>query len=137
MLKIPPEVRSQIHAHAGETYPHECCGILLGIPVGGGVTLERAIPAENTADPITRAKRYTIHPRSILEADKLARAANLEIVGFYHSHPDHPATPSQTDLSLAWPDYIYLIAESRQNAPGDLRAWQLTKDHIMEEIPLG
>lgn len=139
MLNIPPHIRAEIQSHARETYPEECCGILLGTPGagGGGATLKLAVRAENTADVATRAKRYLIDPRAILDADKIARAVNLEIVGFYHSHPDHPAVPSYTDLSLAWPDYIYIIAEAHANTPGELRAWRLGEDRTMKEVALG
>jgi proteasome lid subunit RPN8/RPN11 len=134
-VHIPIEVRSQIEAHARDTYPEECCGILLGTFGGVGV-VRQMVRAENTADAETRAKRYLIDPRAILEADKIGRAADLEIVGFYHSHPDHPAVPSQTDLSQAWPDYVYVIVERRNDGPGELRAWQLTEDRAMSEIPI-
>jgi proteasome lid subunit RPN8/RPN11 len=121
MLQIPGHVRQQIAEHASAQYPEECCGILLGDPAQQHIAL--AIPAKNTAEE--RHHRYLIDPLDILRADKTARARRLDIIGFYHSHPDHPAIPSGTDLSLAWPDYIYVIQAVTASGAGDLRAWQL------------
>jgi proteasome lid subunit RPN8/RPN11 len=122
VLRIPQDVRDAIFRHAAESYPEECCGILLGELRERRAAM--ALPARNTAEE--RHHRYLIEPLAIVRADKLAQEKGLEIIGFYHSHPDHPAAPSRTDYELAWPDYVYLIAGMTAEGPGELRAWQLT-----------
>jgi proteasome lid subunit RPN8/RPN11 len=131
VVRIPQDVRDAIFRHAAAHYPEECCGILLGDPAERRVVM--AFAAGNTAEE--RRRRYVIEPLDIVRADKLGREKGLEIIGFYHSHPDHPAAPSRTDHELAWPDYMYVIAGVTAGAPGELRAWQLVEAGApMEEV---
>jgi len=125
MLLMSTKIRQQIQAHAAQAFPEECCGVLLGVRDKGILAIQQAIPAPNTAPAESRATRYVIDPRDILQADKVASRDHLDIVGFYHSHPDHPAVPSKTDLALSWPDYVYLIASVGGAGQAELRAWQL------------
>ena len=115
-----------IEAHARETFPEECCGFLLGPPaeprkVAG---LRRATNVAET----NRERRYLIDPREILTVEKEVRGSGQEVLGFYHSHPNHPAEPSEFDRSHAWPWYSYVILSIVDRKPADLRAWLLDGD---------
>jgi proteasome lid subunit RPN8/RPN11 len=99
MLHLPADLLTEIGRRALAAYPSECCGILLGMRTPAGVVTDHALDAPNLAD---NPKRYTIDPAAILKADHFAADNGLEIVGFYHSHPDHPARPSATETTLAW-----------------------------------
>jgi len=106
-VTIAPELVTQIERHARSAYPEECCGILVGVS-GSPTRICSARPTGNRR--VVRAHdRYEIDPREILRADRAAEGDGREIVGFYHSHPDHPARPSATDREFAWPGYVYLI----------------------------
>src|SRR5262249_55680066 len=100
---------------------------LLGRAAGEDASILQAVRAPNTAPADQRRRRYVIDPLDILRADAAGRSQNLDIVGFYHSHPGHPAFPSQTDLDLSWPDYVYLIASIIPPQPVEFRAWRLTQ----------
>jgi len=130
MISIIPSALAAIEAHAASAYPEECCGILLAeAPAPGaggaeaGVRIVEAIPAQNLA-PSNRRTRFTLDPRAYLHADRLAREKGLAVAGCYHSHPDHPALPSATDVSLAWEDFWYLIVPMTAGKPGAARAWR-------------
>jgi proteasome lid subunit RPN8/RPN11 len=114
--------------HARTVYPRECCGILLGRREGAAILLMQAIAAENVAEAGRQRDRYVVDPLAILRADRDARHAGMEIVGFYHSHPDHPAVPSTTDRDLAWPAYIYVILHVEHQGVRDVRAWQWPRE---------
>jgi proteasome lid subunit RPN8/RPN11 len=132
MLILPPNILAQLQHHAAAEYPRECCGILLGRTHSGRVETLHALPAKNLADPARLHDRYTIDPLAVLHADRQASQLALDIIGFYHSHPDHPATPSPTDLAAAWPHYVYLIltvaGASRPCSFPETSAWQLPFD---------
>lgn len=127
-LDLPPDVRSRLDADALDRYPSEACGILLGEPGDDAVaTSVRALrPTENAAtDP---QRRFSIPPEALLAAQKEARAEGLEVVGYYHSHPDHAAVPSPIDLETAWPDTSYLIVAVSAGAVREVRSWRLDAD---------
>jgi proteasome lid subunit RPN8/RPN11 len=132
MLAITPSVRVAIEAHARSAYPEECCGILLGLAATGKIC--DALPAQNLA-PSNRAIRYNLDPRAILHAERESRERGLEIIGFYHSHPDHDAVPSATDAALSWEAYCYLIVPVTAAGPGVPRAWRFAEGRS-EEIQL-
>lgn len=112
-----------IEAHAKETFPEECCGFLIGPDAEPRVVAEvrRAV---NTAEA-DRARRYVIDPRETLRVEKSLDGTGLEILGFYHSHPNHPAAPSEFDRGHAWPWYSYVILSIVDREPADLRGWSL------------
>ncbi|GIV97775.1 MAG: hypothetical protein KatS3mg057_2432 [Herpetosiphonaceae bacterium] len=120
MLILPPKVVATITRHAQATYPYECCGLLLGSFAPRRVV--RVFPGSNISRQ-NSTDRYTLDPRDFAAADRHAGQVGLEIVGFYHSHPDVPALPSEEDRALAWPDYLYLIASISAGTMVDLRAW--------------
>ena len=109
MLRIGQEQFDAIRAHGEETFPYECCGVLLGRADENGNTVIDAVPAENTRSDSAH-NRYQISPRELIRIQQEARRRALDIVGFYHSHPDHPAQWSKTDLEEAhWIGCSYVI----------------------------
>ena len=117
VLKIKRAVYKAIRAHGEETYPHECCGALLGRFVDGAWSVEDAVRAGNTRTDSAH-NRYNIAPMELVKIEREARGRGLDIAGFYHSHPDHPAQWSQTDFAEAhWIGCAYVItAVSQGNA---------------------
>ena len=103
-LALGSGIEDAIRAHAREAYPHECCGSLVGRD--GAVHATCALP--NTTDEGPR-RRFLVRPDDYKAAESDARARGLDLLGFYHSHPDHPARPSQYDLDHAWPTFAYII----------------------------
>jgi len=124
--------RRHLHAiglHGSSTYPEECCGVLIGRANGtNGTTLvERLLSVYNERGD-SRHNRYVITPETVLAAQREARAAGLDIVGYYHSHPDHPARPSDFDREHAWPGLSYLIVSVERGRVADARSWRLSDD---------
>ena len=124
-LRLPRALAAAIQEHGRETYPNECCGFLLGAPGGGGVE-EIARSSNAREDSLTN--RYLIPPVEFVRVQRDADARGLDILGFYHSHPDHPARPSAFDRDHAWPGYAYLITAVAQGEPTDLKGFRL--DHV-------
>ena len=116
-----------INAHAARSYPEECCGFLLGEARDGATDVAGVVAAENERQD-SRHNRYVIPPESVLAAHKQARAQGVSVVGYYHSHPDHPAEPSEFDREHAWPGLSYLIVSVRGGTPADARSWRLRDD---------
>jgi proteasome lid subunit RPN8/RPN11 len=114
-LHLPRAVYESLRAHGEETYPHECCGALLGNSVAGGSwNIVAAVRAGNTRTDSAH-NRYHIAPVELVKIQREAHAKNLEIAGFYHSHPDHPAQWSPTDFAEAhWLGCVYVITEVAQ-----------------------
>ncbi len=112
-----------IRAHGRETFPHECCGALLGRD--GAVHEAFALP--NTTEEGPR-RRFLVRPDDYRVAEKRARDTGLDLLGFYHSHPDHPAKPSQFDLDHAWPSFSYVIVSVMAGEDQLLTSWRLKDD---------
>ena len=111
VLHLKRQVYDAIRSHGEETYPHECCGALLGRPMDGGWLVESSIRAGNTRTDSPH-NRYQIAPIELVKIEREARSRGLEIAGFYHSHPDHPAQWSSTDLAEAhWLACSYVITQ--------------------------
>jgi proteasome lid subunit RPN8/RPN11 len=109
MLTIPQSLYDQLRAHGEETYPHECCGILLGTSDEANLTVAHILRAGNTRTDSAH-NRYNIAPQELIAAQREGRKLGLDIVGFYHSHPDHPAQWSPTDFAEAhWFGCAYVI----------------------------
>jgi proteasome lid subunit RPN8/RPN11 len=122
-LMLLPGVPDAIRRHGADTYPHECCGALIGRD--GSVTATFALP--NTTEEGPR-RRFLVRPDDYREAEKQASRAGGDLLGFYHSHPDHPARPSQYDLDHAWPFFSYVIVSVQKGAPQDMTSWRLRED---------
>jgi proteasome lid subunit RPN8/RPN11 len=122
-LRLDKQVDASIRAHGQETYPNECCGALLGRD--GAVSETLALP--NMTDEGPR-RRFRVTPNDYRAAEKRASEMGAELLGFYHSHPDHPARPSQYDLDHAWPFFSYVIVSVREGVSGDMTSWRLRED---------
>src|SRR5439155_20012027 len=122
-LRLPDTVAREIRRHGEETYPHECCGALVGR--GGRVTA--TVPLPNTTEEGPR-RRFLVRPSDYRMAESRAKELSGELLGFYHSHPDHPARPSQYDLDHAWPTFAYIIVAVAAGAAGDMTVWYLEDD---------
>ena len=126
-LKISEELLEGIREHGKKAYPNECCGVLLGRIEDSRKSAVELRAMENTREDSPR-NRYLISSRELLEAEKAARARGLDIVGVYHSHPDHPARPSEFDREHAFPWYSYIIVSVHGGKPVDLASWTLRDD---------
>lgn len=123
-----PDVLDAIRTHGADAYPEEGCGFLLGTITDAGNHVQAARRVANRQTE-NRERRYTITPDDYRAADKAAREQGVDVVGFYHSHPDHPARPSETDLREAtFPGYTYVIVSVQDGTPADLTAWSLAPD---------
>ncbi len=126
MLRFAAGVLERVREHAESGYPEEVCGGLLGDARDGDVRVIDAVPVSNVrADE--RRRRYLIDPGAVLELEKRAEAAGVQVVGYYHSHPDAAAVPSEFDREHAWPWYIYLIVSVESGRAGVTRAWRLAE----------
>lgn len=129
-LLISDKHLQTISHHAAATYPEECCGFLIGRPAAdapGSMRVSRVLAAQNSRQD-SRHNRFEIGPQMVLAAHKEARSAGLEVIGYYHSHPDHPARPSDFDREHAWPGLSYLIVSVRQGKVAETRSWRLQDD---------
>jgi proteasome lid subunit RPN8/RPN11 len=136
MLQLTPEQREQMTVHGERIYPHECCGFLIGTRQEGRKRVDEVRPAGNARDDSPQ-NRYLITPEEMLHAERDARRAGREILGFYHSHPDVPARPSQYDLDHAWPVYSFLIMSVNKGHATAMHSWVLEEDRSrFEEEPI-
>ena len=129
MLHFTQAHLESIEAHAEADYPHECGGLLLGhLDLENNKTVVEVLPMENTAEVETRHDRVLIDPRSLMLADRKAREKGLDVIGYYHSHPDDEAVPSQFDLDHALPVWSYLIVSVRDKKAVDWNSWEMEND---------
>jgi len=126
-LKISDELIKRIEAHGIETYPHECCGALLGRDSESAREIVDLLPLANRRDDSPR-NRFEVTPDDVRLAEKTAREKRLDLLGWYHSHPDAPARPSDFDREHAWPWYSYIILSVQKGAPRDITSWRLRDD---------
>ncbi|WP_353930300.1 M67 family metallopeptidase [Okeanomitos corallinicola TIOX110] len=137
-LKLKTNHLEIIKNHAQNTYPEECCGLILGVLNQESKTVVEIIPTENawnteaatfTEEKHSKNRRYAIAPQVILATQKAARDRNLNIIGIFHSHPDHPATPSEWDRIYAWPEYSYIIVAVENGKASELNSFLLDENH--------
>ena len=125
-------LREELATIAVNGYPYETCGVLVGACADGEVRVERVFEARNLNTERAH-DRYVLAPDDLMSADLAARKAGLEIVGFWHTHPDHPACPSETDREAAWDGYSYLILSISGAGVEGLRSWRLNGEGFVEE----
>lgn len=127
MIRLKSADIEELKQIAQKTYPHECCGVMVGSVENGVKTVTELIPAENqrTDSP---ANRYLITPDLLNELEKKLKGTDRAIVGFFHSHPDVPARPSTYDQDHAWPWYSYLIVSVNRGQAGEIHNWKLRDD---------
>ncbi|MEM9164766.1 MAG: M67 family metallopeptidase [Cyanobacteria bacterium P01_F01_bin.4] len=156
-LTLNPTHLKKMQAHAEHTYPEECCGLMLGRlnaalnekelielrplknawnPNISAEFAARSQPLSDTSKDRTQTSRYWIDPQDLLTVQREARELNLDIIGVYHSHPDHPAVPSECDRALAWSEYSYIIMSVQTGAAIDIQSWQLDAVHQFQPEPM-
>ncbi|MDR1580718.1 MAG: M67 family metallopeptidase [Synergistaceae bacterium] len=129
MIILSEEAIHVIRTEGERTYPNECCGFLIGRSDGaGGRTVNEARPARNSREREERYHRFVIEAEEFMQAEAYARKLGLEVLGFYHSHPDHPAEPSGYDRENALPFYSYVIVSVEGGAAASMTSWELSAD---------
>jgi len=131
-LELPAALRARLLELACARYPAEACGLLVGRRSGRGAAVTAVREARNLNTERAR-DRYELDPADHLAALDLAQAAGLDLVGVWHSHPDHPAVPSETDRREAWPGWSYVIVSVAAGEPDGLRSWHLLDQGFVEE----
>jgi proteasome lid subunit RPN8/RPN11 len=122
MIRIQPDAWREMVAHALATYPHECCGAMLGSVDDERKTVRVALPLENASEG-ERERHYELRPADLLRADKEARDRKMDLVGIYHSHPDCDAYFSVTDLKNSCPWYSFVVLSIRKGAFDHANSW--------------
>ena len=128
MLEITESALEQIRRHGVRAYPNECCGALLGVAADGAKQVRSLLPLDNRREGEAARTRFLVTADDFRWAEKEARAKGLEILGFYHSHPDHPARPSDFDREHALPWYSYIIVSVAHGEPQEATSWVLADD---------
>jgi proteasome lid subunit RPN8/RPN11 len=118
-IRLAEDALGAIREAARGAYPHEGCGALVG-PAGGPIALSLALPNREADQPRVR---FSVSPRDYMEVEDAAESKGLALLGFWHSHPDHPARPSETDRRYAWEGLLTLVIAVEQGEPRDLTAW--------------
>jgi proteasome lid subunit RPN8/RPN11 len=127
MIHLADELGRSIQEHAERAYPEECCGVLLGTAAAGSRDVREILAIDNSQDH-NRHRRFLVTPEQYRAAERAAGEKSLEILGFYHSHPDHPAVPSAFDTEHALPWFVYVIVRVEGGRATDVTAWMLEED---------
>jgi proteasome lid subunit RPN8/RPN11 len=127
MLELPATAAEAIRAHGRETYRDEACGALYGELGNGEKRVVRVVPLPNSRSD-ERHRRFVVRPEDYRSCEAEASRHGLTLLGFYHSHPDHPAYPSAFDLEHAFPFFSYVIVSVSKGEPGDMRSFVLADD---------
>ncbi|MDR2819052.1 MAG: M67 family metallopeptidase [Desulfovibrio sp.] len=129
MIRLPPDKKDAVRIEGEEAYPDECCGFLLGTLEKDGLrNVVEILPVANARERKERHHRFHIDADDFMRAERQARSGELDIVGFYHSHPDHPAEPSEYDREHALPFYSYVIVAVSKGIARELTSWELLPD---------
>jgi proteasome lid subunit RPN8/RPN11 len=126
-LRLRSDLAARIQAHGMQTYPHECCGAILGRDAEGSREVLDLLPLANRRDDSPR-NRFEVTPEDVQLAEKTAREKKIELIGWYHSHPDASAQPSEFDREHAWPWYSYIIVSVKAGMPREMNSWRLQDD---------
>src|SRR4051812_30484060 len=143
-LVLTPDQVRQIEEEGSQTYPNECCGIMIGHDMFDGACtrriVERLEPMQNVWDEAEQKRRFAIDPLALMKAEKAASDEGQAVVGFYHNHPEHPARPSETDRQFGWPYYSYVIVSIAKGEAVDMTSWVLddeTETFSRQDIEAG
>ena len=128
MISLQETHLDEIRRHGERDYPFECCGLMLGRFAEGRKVVVETYSISNAREEEAKRNRFLIRPEELMRGEKFARQKGLEVVGFYHSHPDERAIPSQYDLDHAWPTYSYIVVSVEQARAVDLRSWEMEND---------
>jgi proteasome lid subunit RPN8/RPN11 len=126
-IRLSDEARAEIRAHAAKEYPYECCGAMLGRAAGGVKEVTALRPLVNEHEE-GHERRFLISADAMFRVEKEARESGLSVVGFYHSHPDHPSRPSEYDREWAWPFYSYIIISVERGDPAAMTSWTIADE---------
>lgn len=132
ILHLPASLQTRIESWVRAGYPRETCGLLIGRLLGGGPEVCDATACHNL-NSVRAEDRFELDPQDFIKADQAARDVGLELVGIWHSHPDHPARPSATDREFAWEGWSYLILSVERDGVRDVRSWRLEDEDFVEE----
>lgn len=125
-------VKMIIEDDGQKTHPHECCGFMYGTEDNGRRVITHAEPVNNTKEE-NRERRFEISPLDYMKAEEYADNNGLILLGVYHSHPEHPAIPSEHDLKVAMPYFSYVIVSVKKAKAVDFRSWRLSNGKFEEE----
>ncbi|MFN2577839.1 MAG: Mov34/MPN/PAD-1 family protein [Pyrinomonadaceae bacterium] len=128
MIELNEDLLAKIRRHGERDYPFECCGLMLGRFNDGRKQVVEIYSISNAREEEAKRNRFLIRPEELMCGEKHARAQGLDVVGFYHSHPDDRAVPSQYDLEHAWPTYSYIVVAVEKSQAADLRSWEMETD---------
>ena len=129
MIRLDEGQLNEIRMHGERDYPYECCGLLIGrFETSGQKMVAETYPISNAREEEAKRNRFLIRPEELLCGEKHARDKGLDVVGFYHSHPNDQAVPSQYDLSHAWPTYSYIVVSVIHGGAAELRSWEMESD---------
>jgi proteasome lid subunit RPN8/RPN11 len=128
MITVSEYLLGEIREHGVRDYPYECCGLLLGRFAEEGKIVTETYPISNAREESAKRNRFLIEPEELMRGERYARERDLDVVGFYHSHPDSPAVPSQYDLEHAWPTYSYIIVSTSAGQANALFSWEQEPD---------
>jgi proteasome lid subunit RPN8/RPN11 len=129
MIRLDQKHDTAIRTHGKRDYPHECCGLLIGTFHKAGFKVVAEVYAiSNAREEEHKRNRFLIRPEELVHGESYARKQNLDVVGFYHSHPDAEARPSRYDLEHAWPTYSYVIVSVREGHARELYSWEMKTD---------
>ena len=137
MIEIVEQHLTEMRQHGERDYPFECCGLMLGrFESNGHKVVIETYPISNAREEEAKRNRFLIRPEELMRGEKYARAQSLDVVGFYHSHPDEPAVPSKYDLDHAWPTYSYVVVSVEKGQAVDLQSWEMESDRsrFSEEV---
>jgi len=145
MIEIGARHLTNIRQHGERDYPFECCGLMLGrFESEARKVVVETYPISNAREEEAKRNRFLIRPEELMRGEKYAREKGLDVVGFYHSHPDDQAVPSQYDLEHAWPTYSYVVVAVEQGRAGGLKSWQMesnrsrfNEEDILDQSPRG
>ena len=134
-LLISSQLLENIHAHGESSYPEEGAGLLLGTVIGEQKQVTQIMALDNSREEGARHNRYLLTPQDYLRGEQEADRLGLDVLGVFHSHPDHPNRPSEFDRDWAMPWFSYLITSVQAGQAVESRSWLLAEDrsHFAEE----
>lgn len=132
MLIIEQKPLDEMYQDALQSFPDECCGFFLGKELGKERIITNVVAVNNSKEG-DKKRRFEISPKDYLNAERFAGENNLQLLGVYHSHPNHPAIPSEHDRVAAQPYFSYIIISVKENEIADIRSWQLTDKFQFDE----
>ena len=133
MIRIESSPLFKIKSHAQLIFPDECCGFLLGVEQSDGTRIISKIKEVDNARPGDKRRRFEISGKDYMQAEKFALENDLALLGVYHSHPNHPPIPSETDRLAAQPFFSYVIVSVMQGVADDIRSWRLNEGSQFDE----